>query len=308
MNIQHLKYACEVARSGSINKAARNLFVTQPHLSFCLKELEHDIGLTIFERSPKGIHVTEDGMEFLENAGLLLQRFDDFSQKYSRSNTRKHSMHIMSVRTVISMLAYLEFYKQYYVNLDHYRLRFIETNFFSLVDACGRNEAQIGILLYFTGQKDYVENYIRTRNLELCEAGCLPAHITLSKNNCLLRSGKFAWDRIRELPCATYSDYMGSILNITNECKLINLISPQKLVYVHDRHALLNTLSQTDAYAISTRFSSEDCALYGLVSLPIRKCASVHFGYVKMQQIRFPEGGMETCFIQSLERTIRKFY
>jgi DNA-binding transcriptional LysR family regulator len=207
MNIQHLKYACEVARSGSINKAAQNLFVTQPHLSFCLKELEQDIGLTIFERSPKGIHITEDGMEFLENAGIFLQQFENFSQKYSRSNIRKYSMHIMSVRTVISMQAYLDFYKQYYTAIDNYRLRFIETNFFSLVDACGRNEAQIGVLLYFTGQKEYVENYIRTRNLELCEIGRLPAHITLSKNNCLLGSRKFAWDRIWELPCATYSDY-----------------------------------------------------------------------------------------------------
>jgi hypothetical protein len=100
---------------------------------------------------------------------------------------------------------------------------------------------------------------------------------------------------------------MGSILNIANECKLINLVSPQKLVYVHDRHALLNILSRTDAYAISSRFSPEDCAFYGLVSLPIRKCASVHCGYLKMQKTCFPEGGMEACFIQSLERTVRKF-
>ncbi|MDR2161347.1 MAG: LysR family transcriptional regulator [Desulfovibrio sp.] len=307
MDIKHLKFACAVARSGSINKAAQNLFVTQPHLSSCLKELEQEIGLTIFTRSAKGIHVTEDGMEFLEDAGIILHRFDDFSQKYSKNAIKKYSMYIISVRTVVPMLAYLDFYKQYYRDLDNYRLRFIETNFFSLIDACGRKEAQIGVIFYFTGQKDFVENYVRMRNLELCEIAKLPAHITLSRNNALLNKNKFAWDRIHELPCATYSDYMGSILNITNECKLINLVSPPKLVYVHDRHALLNTLSQTDAYAVSARFSAEDCALYGLTSLLLPSRASVHFGYLKIQKTSFPEGGMEARFLQCLEQTLSKF-
>ena len=55
MNILHMKYAVEVARAGSINKAAETLIIAQPNLSRAIKELESDLGITIFDRSAKGM-------------------------------------------------------------------------------------------------------------------------------------------------------------------------------------------------------------------------------------------------------------
>ena len=48
MNILHMKYAVEVAKAGSINKASEILLVAQPNLSRSIKELEADLGITIF--------------------------------------------------------------------------------------------------------------------------------------------------------------------------------------------------------------------------------------------------------------------
>ncbi|MBO7254702.1 MAG: LysR family transcriptional regulator, partial [Clostridia bacterium] len=45
MNIQHLKYALEVAKASSLSKAAENLFIGQPNLSRAIKELENSIGI-----------------------------------------------------------------------------------------------------------------------------------------------------------------------------------------------------------------------------------------------------------------------
>ena len=58
MNILHMKYAVEIAKRGSINKAAERLMMNQPNLSRAVKELETSIGIKIFERSAKGIPVT----------------------------------------------------------------------------------------------------------------------------------------------------------------------------------------------------------------------------------------------------------
>ena len=49
MNLLHLKYAVEIEKTGSITKAANNLFMGQPNLSKAIKELETEIGITIFK-------------------------------------------------------------------------------------------------------------------------------------------------------------------------------------------------------------------------------------------------------------------
>ncbi len=64
MNLLHLKYAAEVSKTKSISKAAENLFMGQPNLSRAIRELEESLGIVIFERSTKGISVTEAGAEF----------------------------------------------------------------------------------------------------------------------------------------------------------------------------------------------------------------------------------------------------
>ena len=50
MNIQHLKYAVEIAKYGSISKASEALYVAQPNLSRAIKDLEKELGIVIFDR------------------------------------------------------------------------------------------------------------------------------------------------------------------------------------------------------------------------------------------------------------------
>ena len=68
MNLVHLKYAVEVAETGSINKASEKLYVSQPNLSRAIKELEASLGVTIFDRSAKGMVLTPDGEVFVRYA------------------------------------------------------------------------------------------------------------------------------------------------------------------------------------------------------------------------------------------------
>ena len=51
MTLQNLKYMLEISNSHSFSKAAKNLFVSQSTLSAAVKELESDLGITIFKRT-----------------------------------------------------------------------------------------------------------------------------------------------------------------------------------------------------------------------------------------------------------------
>lgn len=89
MNILHLKYAVEVEKTHSINRAAENLFMAQPNLSRAIRELEESLGITIFRRTSKGISVTPQGEEFLQYAKKILAQIDEVESLYKNAKTGK---------------------------------------------------------------------------------------------------------------------------------------------------------------------------------------------------------------------------
>ena len=65
MTLTQLRYAIAVADTGSMNEAARLMFISQPSLSLAIKELEAEIGVELFRRSNRGVVLTQEGIEFL---------------------------------------------------------------------------------------------------------------------------------------------------------------------------------------------------------------------------------------------------
>ena len=80
MNIMYLKYAVEVEKARSISRAAQKLYIAQPNLSRAIKELEDDLGITIFNRTPHGMLATPEGDEFLERAKKILRRIEELEE------------------------------------------------------------------------------------------------------------------------------------------------------------------------------------------------------------------------------------
>lgn len=65
MTLQQLKYVVTTADTGTVSEAAKRLYIAQPSLTASIKELEHELGITIFHRTNKGVIVSADGEEFL---------------------------------------------------------------------------------------------------------------------------------------------------------------------------------------------------------------------------------------------------
>ncbi len=97
MNIMFLKYAVEVEKARSISRAAQKLYIAQPNLSRAIKELEDDLGIIIFNRTPHGMQVTPEGEEFLERAKKILRRIEELEDIYSGDNEKKAQSFSVSV-------------------------------------------------------------------------------------------------------------------------------------------------------------------------------------------------------------------
>ena len=82
MTLQQLRYVIEVAKTGSMNVAAKQLFVSQPSLSMAIRELENDVHISIFERTTKGVVITAEGEEFLGYARQIINQVELLEDKY----------------------------------------------------------------------------------------------------------------------------------------------------------------------------------------------------------------------------------
>ena len=99
MTFLQLTFAVEVANSTSINKAAERLYTSQSNVSNSIKALEDELGIKIFDRTKKGISVTEPGREFLSYAREILDKMDFVEDLYKKSRFRQEYFSVSSMRS-----------------------------------------------------------------------------------------------------------------------------------------------------------------------------------------------------------------
>lgn len=92
MKLSHLRCIVEVAKTGSITRAAQNLYMGQPNLSKAIKDMESDLGFTVFKRGTKGAIPTQKGIELIERAKELLEKADSFEEDYFGSKEKNESI------------------------------------------------------------------------------------------------------------------------------------------------------------------------------------------------------------------------
>ena len=118
MNILYLKYAVEVARIGSINKAAEELFVAQPNLSRAIKELEKELGITVFDRNSKGMTLTPDGERLISYGRKILGEIEEVEEMFKTGESKKSTLTVSVPRASYISYAFARFTERL-LNISH---------------------------------------------------------------------------------------------------------------------------------------------------------------------------------------------
>lgn len=163
MNILHLKYAVEVANTGSINKAAENLYMNQPNLSRAIKELEDSLGITVFERTSKGMKVTPDGEEFLGYARKILKQIDEVESIYRHGRGDKQRFSISVPRACYISDAFARFTKK--IGGGSMELFYKETNSMRAINNILHSDYKLGIIRYASNYDKYFKNMLDEKEL-----------------------------------------------------------------------------------------------------------------------------------------------
>lgn len=108
MTLQQLRYLIAIAEYGSINAAAQNLYASQSNLSTAIKELEQELGITIFTRSNRGVTLTNDGTELLGYARQVIEQADMLEDRYAGAGTKHARLAISTQHYAFSVQAFME--------------------------------------------------------------------------------------------------------------------------------------------------------------------------------------------------------
>lgn len=165
MNTLHLKYALEVAKTGSITLAAENLYMNQPNLSKAIKELEASIGIDIFKRTSKGIVPTKKGEEFLGYAENILVQVEEMEAHYKKSKVKKIAFSVSIPRASYISHAYTHFVEKLDKSKE-WELNIFETNSMKTISDVAEGECNLGIIRYKLSYESYFLDFLKDKKLK----------------------------------------------------------------------------------------------------------------------------------------------
>ena len=251
-NLLQLKYAVEVEKTGSISKAAENLYMNQPNLSKSIRELEDDLGIAIFDRTAKGVVPTERGREFLGYARSILSQIAEMEALYKKSDEKKTRFDLCAPRASYVSQALTEVILSLGPDAD-YSVDYREAGAMRTIKQVANGVNQLGVIRY---QTIYEPNYLNTlaeRSLvyePVWEFACVAI---LSAQHALANLQVVS---NRDLACCTevlYGDASIPALPVNQARELAQAIEAKNTITVYERASQLELISRLNtAYTIAS--------------------------------------------------------
>ena len=205
MNTQLLKYAVEVERTGSISRAAENLYMNQPNLSKAIRDLEENMGITIFKRASKGITPTPKGKVFLQYAKNVLQQIENMESLYLPTNSGVIQFDIVVPRASYIAYACTELVK----TLDQKKalqINYHETNSIDAVKSVADYTHSLGIIRYQTIHEPFFTSLTEENNLIARPVMAFEYLVLMSKSHPLANECRLNYTQLGEYIEITHGD------------------------------------------------------------------------------------------------------
>jgi DNA-binding transcriptional LysR family regulator len=237
-----MKYAVEVARLGSLNKAAETLMIAQPNISRSIKELEADLGITIFQRSAKGMVLTPDGEEFMDYARDILHRIDKIEQSYRDGSHKKRKFSISVPRACYISAAMAEFSKN--IGDTPVEIYYKETNSKKTIKKLLENEYKLGIIRYSDNYDKYYKDMLEEKGLTYELVAEFSYVLIMSRDNPLAEKETITYEDLSDYIEIAHADPYVPTLSMS---KVFREELPDKVdqrIFVFERASQFDLLSE----------------------------------------------------------------
>lgn len=292
MTLTQLNYLITIAETKSLNKATEQLYVSQPSLTNAIKELEKELGITLFYRSGRGVTLTNDGTEFLLYAKQIYGQYESVLEKYGKGGSYKKKFGVSTQHYSFAVKAFVDMAKEFDMSKYEFALR--ETKTMEVISDVNTMKSEIGILYLSDFNRKAIEKLLKAYDLEFHHLVDCQAYVYIWKDHPLAKEASISFAQLNGYPCLSFEQGDNSSFYFAEEILSTNEYS--QVIKANDRATMLNLMVGLNGYTLCSGIICEELNGNDFVAVPFRDDAQnpnsvMEIGYiVKKNTVRSKMG------------------
>ena len=281
MTLTQLNYIITIAETKSINKAAELLYVSQPSLTSAVQELEKELGIILFNRSGRGVTLTNDGAEFLLYAKQLYGQYETILEKYGENGSLKKKFGVSTQHYSFAVKAFVDMAKQF--DMSKYEFAIRETKTAEVISDVSTMKSEIGVLYLSDFNRKSMEKLLRSAGLEFHHLIDCQAYVYLWKNHPLAKEESISFSQLSDYPCLAFEQGDNSSFYLAEE--ILSTNEYPRIIRANDRATMLNLMVGLNGYTLCSGIICEELNGNEFAAAPFRDDEENHnsvmeIGYV----------------------------
>lgn len=277
MNITQIKYVLEVAGSSSMREASTKLFVSQPALSSSIRELEDELGILIFERTNKGISLTDAGREFITYAKKAVGQYEILEDRYLSKDGDRERFSVTTQHYNFAIKAFTDVIKRKCP--EKFLFSIHETKTKNVLEDVRDLKSEVGIVSFSGSNEGLIKKLLKDYHLEFIPLMRKEAYVYVWKNHELAGRMEVSIEEMQVYPYISFDQSDDGNFYITEEAMAD--YSFDKMIKSDDRATSMEMIAELGGYSIgSGMLSGENVILQGLVSIKLKEEDPLIIGYI----------------------------
>lgn len=281
MTLAQLVYAVKIADTKSMNKAAKELFISQPALSGAVKELEDELHIELFIRTNRGIVVTTEGEEFLSYARQMVELDKMIAARYMEHKQSKKKFSVSMQHYSFAVEAFIELSKQF--SMGEFELAVHETKTHEVIDNVRDYRSEIGVLYLNDFNEKAMKKIFAENGLEFLPLFVCGVSVYLSKNHPLAKKKEIEFDELENYPCLSFEQGEKNSFYFSEE--VLSTLDYKQIIKADDRATMLNLMIGLQGYTLCSGIICEELNGGNFVSVPLNTKDTMTIGYIKRKNM-----------------------
>ena len=306
MELKQIEYFLEVARTGSFNKAAQSLFVSQPNLSYAIKSLEAELGSDLFVRTSKGIQLTDFGQQFLVYAEPVNQQFQFLNficKDILHAQRTAFSVSSPSFRFILEK--FIEIYEKY--EKENVSFSHKEDFIMNTLNDVETTVCDIGVVTFISSQWKTWSRLFNAKDLEYTRLSNEIPQVIVGEKNPLYHMGltSVTSEQLEPYPFViAHADIFYSSGKEEDGFDFIDEQRRKGRIMVSNRLCVYDVLLRTNAYSVcsnTTNVYKGETLYKKIKAIPLKHPGfTFEIGWVKKKNTQLSRVGMD--FVDGLEQ------
>ena len=298
MTLQQLKYIVTVAETGNITEAAKRLFISQPSLTNAVRELENEMQVTIFNRTNKGVVVTNEGDVFLSYARQILEQVGLLEEKYLNVKERRPRFSVSCQHYSFAVNAFVDVIKTF--DADQYDFTLRETQTYEIIEDVSKLRSEIGILYVSSKNEEIIGKLLKQNDLEFQELFVAKPHVFIYSKHPLAERESIALEELEDYPYLSFEQGEYNSFYFSEE--ILSTLDHRKNIKVRDRATLFNLVIGLNGYTVSSGVISRELNGENIIAKPLLVDECMRIGIIRQKNMPLSRYGR--VYIEALQKHI----